>query len=67
MYRIFAHLIPQKRKGSETDIMKKHQKLLENIVPAENHIFGSVEQNDTNIASNNIKKYIKHVTKLIKK
>ena len=54
-----AQLIPQKRKGNETEIMKKHQKLLENIVPDENHIFGNAERNDTNIASNKIKKYIK--------
>ena len=62
-----AQLIPQKRKGNETEIMKKHPKLLENIVPDENHIFGNAERNDTNIASNKIKKYIKKRHKIIDK
>ena len=65
MFRIFTHLIPQKRKEHGTEIMRKHQKLVENIIREENHIFGNVEQNDTNNASNNIKKYIKKVTKII--
>ena len=65
MCRIFSTLdtTQTKRKENETDIMKKHQNTLENIVPDENHIFDNVDPLVSNRTSKTHKNHDENITK----